>query len=347
MAKAQKPLPGIAAGGNWIVDTVKTVNCLPGRNMLGSIVSQDAGPGGSPANVLMDLARMGASFPLTGFGIIGTDEDAEFLLDRCRRCGIDTSGMVRTDKAPTSYTDVMNEKGTGERMFFHHRGANALFAPEHVPVNKLRCRIFHLGYLLLLDSMDVPDQKHGTVAARLLRDVRARGIKTSLDVVSEESDRYAAIVPPALKHTDYLIINEIEAGRIAGLPVRGTDGKLNGAILKEAVDALFELGDMEIAAIHMAEGAYARDRRGNEFARGSLVLPGSFIRGAVGAGDAFCAGLLYGFHEGRDMEAALALGICAAAACLSSPNSTDGIGPADRILELADRFESREPCVEV
>jgi hypothetical protein len=96
----------------------------------------------------------------------------------------------------------MTEQASGHRTFFHHRGANALWNGAGLDFKKTRARIFHLGYLLLLDAMDAPHPTCGTKAAALLRQAQAAGLKTSVDVVSEDSDRFAAIVRPALRHTD-------------------------------------------------------------------------------------------------------------------------------------------------
>src|SRR6202012_5078250 len=107
----------------------------------------------------------------------------------------------------------------GRRTFFHARGANALWSGTDLDFARTRARIFHLGYLLLLDALDEPDPKFGTKASRLLAAAQAAGIKTSVDVVSEDSDRFAKIVNPALKHVDYCILNEIEAGKTAGFKI--------------------------------------------------------------------------------------------------------------------------------
>jgi len=334
---------GIAAGGNWIVDRVKTVDRLPARGMLGSILSENASTGGGPANVLFDLSRLGAPFPLTGLGVVGEDDDGRFILQKAQAHHVDTAHIARTTDAQTSYTDVMNETGSGDRMFFHNRGANARFGPAHVPVDKLSCRIFHLAYLLLLDTMDTSDAEFGTTAARLLHALRVAGIKTSVDVVSEESDRFGTLVPPALRHTDYLILNEVEAGRTVGRAIRGENHALDAAALDETLEELCGLGQMELVAIHMPEGFCVRDRSGARHARGSLVLPDGFVRGSVGAGDAFCAGMLYGLHEGWEPADAGWLGTCCAAACLSNANATDGVGPLDNVLELGKTFPERDP----
>lgn len=338
---------GITAAGNWIVDRLKQVDCLPGRGMLANIKAQGVSPGGAPANVLNDLARLRAPFPLAGLGVVGDDADGAYLRAFFTEYGVDVRGLCVSRTSPTSYTDVMNDESTGDRVFFHHRGANAEFSLSHVPVPTLGCRIFHLGYLLLLDELDKPDAEYGTVASRLLKAVQGAGILTSLDVVSEESDRFARLVPASLRHVDYLILNEIETARAAGMTVRDDRRRLDGAALIEAVERLYRHGKMKLVAVHMPEGVYIRDHAGNRYSRGSLELPEGYIAGAVGAGDAFCAGMLYALHEGWDVLEAAKLGNCCAAASLSAPGASEGVKPLDETLSLSRRFAERKPPVEV
>lgn len=336
---------GIVCAGNWIVDHVKIIDRLPGHGMLGSILSETLASGGAAFNVLVDLAKMGASFPLVGLGVIGNDSGGEFIRSICLPLKIDISRLVVLKETETSYTDVMTEAKTGVRVFYQCRGANAHFIPEHVPVKELPFRIFHFGYILLLDSMDKPDPDYGTVAAKLLKNVQEAGIKTSVDVVSEESDRFCKIVPAALPYTNYLILNEIEAGRTTGHKVRDSNGKLIPKGIIDSVNALYNLGKMELVVVHMPEGAYLQTRDGKKYSQGSLRLPEDYIKGTVGAGDAFCAGMLYGLHEGWEPEKTLKLGSCAAAACLSQPGSTDGLLPLNKAMELGNRFPENDPPV--
>ncbi|NQT03530.1 MAG: carbohydrate kinase family protein [Planctomycetes bacterium] len=347
MPECSHKLNGITCAGNWIVDHVKMVDHLPGLGMLGNIKSETLGTGGAPFNVLVGLARMNASFPLIGIGVLGSDSGKDFVMQVCRSHNIDVSAIATIEGAVTSYTDVMTEIGSGVRVFYHCRGANAGFGIEHVPVSTLSCRIFHLGYLLLLDRLDQPDDTYGTVAARLLKHVQDAGIKTSVDVVSEESDRFQRIVPAALRYTNYLILNEIEAGKTTGKSVRSADGRLDGSAVIDAVEALYEFGDMDMVVVHMPEGVYLRSRDGCRISRGSLALPTNYINGSVGAGDAFCAGMLYGIHEGWDYEKAIKIGNCAAAACLANVSATDGLMPLSRIMEIGKRFPEQEPPVKV
>src|SRR5580704_3374748 len=292
---------GLMAGGNWIIDQVKLIDVYPQREQLANIRGQSQGTGGAPYNVLVDLARMGAPFPLFGAGLVGDDALGREILENCRRHKIDTAYLDVTPKAPTSYTDVMTEIGCGHRTFFHARGANALWRGEDLNFGKIRARIFHLGYLLLLDALDQSDAKFGTRAARLLAAAQAAGLKTSVDVVSEDSDRFAKIVCPALKHVDYCILNEIEAGKTTGFEIRRQDGRLDTVALRHAAGALLQQGVRELVVIHFPEGAFARTRKGEDVWQSSLKLPAGYIVGTAGAGDAFCAGLLLGLHEDWDL----------------------------------------------
>ena len=321
------------------------VDVYPQREQLANIRSQSEGTGGAPFNVLVDLARMKAPFALAGAGLVGKDPLGQEILDICKRNKIDTKLIKATAEAPTSYTDVMTEIGNGRRTFFHNRGANALWDGSELDFSKIRARIFHLGYLLLLDALDAPDKTLGTRAARILSKAQQAGLKTSVDVVSEDSDRFARIVSPALKFCDYCILNEIEAGKTAGFKIRDANGKLDTVSLKHAAGALLQMGVREVVVIHFPEGGFARTRKGEDFWQSSLNLPAKYIAGTAGAGDAFCAGVLYGLHEGWDLGQCLKAGVCAAAASLSHPTCTDGMKDLATCLALAKKYRPR-PALE-
>jgi sugar/nucleoside kinase (ribokinase family) len=171
---------GVLAGGNWTVDRPKIIDDYPAQDTLANILQETSSNGGSPYNLLVDLARLQAAFPLEAEGLVGEDEAAKFI----RAHGIDTRQLHSCKDAPTSYTDVMTILSTGRRTFFHQRGTNAFLDATHFDFGQSRARVFHLGYLLLLDRFDQPDPQHGTAAAALLARARAAGFKTSVDVVS-------------------------------------------------------------------------------------------------------------------------------------------------------------------
>lgn len=322
---------GILAAGNFIMDHVKLIDGWPEQDMLASIVSETSCNGGGPYNVLKDLSAMGAPFPLEAAGLIGSDANGDWILRDCAEAGIGTAQLRQTGEAPTSYTDAMTVASTGRRTFFHQRGANALFSD--VDFSKTSARHLHLGYLMLLDAMDVLDGGR-TRASLLLEQAQQAGMSTSVDLVSTPHPQYREIVESALPFTDLLIVNEIEAGKAAGMNLR-PDGHIHTELSMEAMRHLLDRGVCQQVVIHYAEGACLADKSGHVAFVDSLRLPKGFIAGATGAGDAFAAGFLYAWHEGWE-DKSLPLGVCAAAACLSHPTPSGGLRPVEECWKLLE-----------
>jgi len=331
---------GLIAAGNWVVDHVKIIDVWPEQDALANILEQSSGNGGCAYSLLVDLARLGAPFPLHGVGLIGNDAEGDRILSHCSSLGIDTSGLLRHERAPTSFTDVMTVKPTARRTFFHQRGANALLGPEHIQLQGRTEGHFHLGYLLLLDRLDQPDLDYGTAAARVLAEAKKAGLRTSVDVVSEDSRRFADIVLPALPHVDLCLMNEFEAERCTSVPVR-SHGAVTERGLAEACQVLLDHGVQEWAIIHFPEGAFALSRSGERLFQGSVKIPASLLVGAVGAGDAFAAGVLYGSHEDAPMQECLRFGACAAAASLTHASASEGLMILSDCCALGDRYGFR------
>ena len=339
MAEGREHRTGVIAGGNWIVDHVKMIDRWPPQDTLATILGQESSNGGSPYNILKDLARLGVRFPLEAIGLVGDDEGGRFIRDDCRRHGIDVTQLAVTRSAPTSYTDVMTEQGTGRRTFFHCRGANAELAPGHFDFSRSRARHFHLGYLLLLDRLD---ERLGTetAAVEVFRAARAAGMRTSADVVSEVSDRFPRIIGPALPHLDYLFLNEFELMRATGIEVAPA-GRVDADRVAQAAGSLIDGGVRQWVIVHFPTGALARGVGGQTCWQPSLRVPADFIRGAAGAGDAFASGVLLGLHDGWPMAESLRLGVAAAAASLAHPTCSEGVGSIESCLALVERFGFR------
>lgn len=324
---------GILAAGNFIRDYVKIIDHYPEQDMLASIRSESACNGGGPYNALKDLAAMDVSYPLEAAGLVGRDANGDWILRDCAAAGINTAQLLQTGDAPTSYTDAMTVASTGRRTFFHQRGANALFADSDLDFTKTNARLFYLGYLMLLDAMDEFAAPGRTRASLALERARAAGLATASDMVSTENARFREIAESAMPFTDYLIVNELEAGKVVGLDLKTSRGT-NASACVDAAKALLARGVRRQAVIHFAEGAVVADAGGGVMRHGSLQLPDGFIAGATGAGDAFAAGYLHGIHEGWDTERSLKLAVCAAAACLTHPTPSGGLRPVDECLAL-------------
>ena len=183
---------GIMLAGNILTDTVKMISSYPEKGMLVTVTDIKRGVGGSVPNSGMDLKTMDPSLPVFAAGRVGDDDNGRYVVARMKEVGMDVSG-VKHAKSGTSFSDVMTVSGTGERTFFHYRGANAEFDITDVEPDKVNVKMFHLGYLLLLDKVEEKDAEYGNRAARLLAGMQKRGIETSVDVVSESSGRFAEV----------------------------------------------------------------------------------------------------------------------------------------------------------
>ncbi len=331
---------GIAVAGNMIVEVLYPIVGFPKPGELTTIAEGiSRSSGGALCNVIIDLARLDATLPLTALGRLGTDGEGDFVLDKLRaHANIDTSNVRR--EGLTSFTVVTADEITKERTFFHYRGANAHFCEEDIDWDQMKADILHIGYILLLDALDEDDAVYGTKMAKLLHAAQQHGLKTSIDVVSEASDRFKRIVPPALKYTDYCIINEVEAEASTGVSLRNKAGALLIDNIPLALQHLKNLGVSTWAVIHCPEGGYGLDENDNFFAADSLRLPDGYIKGTVGAGDAFCAGVLYGVFREWTLEQAIKLGTATAACSLSHSGASEGILPVQQALELYDLLDS-------
>lgn len=316
---------GFVLGGNLIVDVVKTIDIYPPEGTLAGILALERGVGGCPTNNAVNLKVLDPDLPVAAVGCVGDDEYGRYVLDTLAHYNVETGGIVISPHQPTSYTDVMTVKGSGTRTFFHDRGANSQWTYELIPFDRYaEYAVAQIGYILLLDGMDAADAEYGTVMARACARFQQMGLKTAVDVVSEQSDRFARIVTPALRYVDYLILNEIEAGHTVDLELRGADGVLQGGRLRDVAERLLQLGNSELVVIHMPEGGYALTRAGEDVKVPSYALPDGVIAGSVGAGDAFCSGVLYGLEKAWLLEESLRLGTMLAACNLFSPTATGG-----------------------
>lgn len=324
--------------GTVLLDEVKKIDNYPEKGMLVTITEVSRAVGGAVCNSGIDLKVLDPTLAVEAIGRVGQDDKGDFILSALASHGILTDKVIRTKTAPTSFTDVMTLASTGERTFFTMRGACSEFSFDDVDVDALDSDIFHLGYLLLLDGMDRENAEYGTEAARLLAAVQAKGIKTSIDVVSEQSDRFLRVVRPALKYCDYVVINEIEGGRVAGVDPHNAEGKLSVPRLREICERLMALGVRESVVIHCPKLSCSLDADGTFTLLPSVGLKKSEIVGTVGAGDAFCAGMLYAFARGLSSAEGMKIASCASICNLLVADSVSGAKPLAETLAMEEKY---------
>lgn len=333
---------GIAVAGNITVDIVNMIDKYPQKMMLANVMDTVYAVGGCVPNTLIDLAKIDPDLFLTAIGKVGNDENGRFMISQMQKYGVDTTRVIVDNKLPTSHSYVMTDVSTGERTFFYTAGANKSLSIEDIDVESLDCRIFHIGYILLLDALDAPDERYGTKLARLLARVQEKGIKTSIDVVTAEDSKIRSKVIPALKYADYAILNEIECCLVTGLSPRKADGSINVENIRCSMEKFLEYGVREKVIIHCPEAGFLLNKNGEFLIVPSLELPPDYIKGSVGAGDSYAAACLYGIYHGYGDKFLLEFASAAAACNLSASDSISGMKSKSEIIKLEKTYKRRE-----
>ena len=330
------PRQGVLCAGTVLVDVAKVIDAYPALDHLATIEQVSQSTGGPGLNMAVDLRMLGAGFPIGMLGAVGDDEHGAFILAECLRLGIDTAGVRTLAGAVTSFTDGMIERDGGRRTFFHHSGANALFDASTADLG--RARILHAGAPGIHPVMDRQHPGGGNGWSALLERAQAAGLHTNLEMVSLAPDRTAEVARPCLPGLDSIVINELEAGALTGIEAAapGADGPTDWPALEAMALGLVEQGVSVLAVVHFPAGCVAAAPGGRTWHQGSVRLPRAQVRSTIGAGDAFAAGVILGLHEGWPVERCLRLAVASAAACVRSPNTSDGIKPADQCLAEAD-----------
>lgn len=316
---------GIAVAGTVIVDKINEISAYPAVGQLTQIRGIQNAIGGCVPNVAIDLKKIAPRLNISAIGSIGDDAEGTFVTQTLTDAGLDISGLGVRAGEKTSFTDVMSIPG-GQRTFFTYPGASANFGADDIDFESLDAKILHLGYFLLLQKVDDGD------GLKILQKAQEYGIEISIDLVSENSNRYGLVLP-CLPYTDYLIVNELEAGNLAGMePI---DENLCAIAQK-----LKDMGVRKKVIIHKPDRSVCCSDAGVSVL-GSYILPDGYIQGTTGAGDAFCAGALYGIYNGWTDEEIMAFASGCAVMALGSADATSGMKTVQEIKEFCKALDRR------
>ena len=324
---------GIVVAGYIGVDVHKEIEGFPGPHDLVNIKSVGLSLGGLVSNCARDLALLDPQLPVYACGVVGDDGYGnEVFKGLAKYPNIDTSLLRR--EGQTAFSDVLSNISTRERAFLNFAGASAQFCEEHVPLDELRCKIFHAGYVLILDALDAPDEEYGTKMARLLKHVQDRGILTSVDMITSAERERMRLLTPSIRYADILCVNEHEGEVAAGIPLRDENDALIYDNIPKALARFKEIGARKWAIIHAPEGGFGSDENGEYHRVPGAIVPKGFIGGTVGAGDAFTSGVLLGAHNDCTLSEALEIATAAAVCSLREADASEGVLPMQDALQV-------------
>jgi ribokinase len=247
--------------------------------------------GGKGANQAVACARMGA--PVAMIGRLGDDPAGLMLRSALAKESINLDSLIATPET-ASGAAVFLLTPDGQNRIIIVGGANALLTPDDIST--------HSGQFdsagLLLCQLEVPLE---TVAAAIAC-AAARDIPALLNPAPA-----LPLPPEILTRTKYLIPNESEATALTGILVDGPD------MAARAAQALLQQGVGHVIVTLGAAGIMIADHQG---CRHRPALPTNVID-TTAAGDSFIGGFATGIIEGLGIDDAAALGLGAAAICVS------------------------------
>ena len=328
-------------GGTWCIDRNILLDNWPQVNGRADILRADMSGGGSGCNMAIDIRKLDPSMPVATITLVGDDMEGNFLAALADKHGIERTRMHVSSEAQTDYTFAFSSLPTGQRTHISYFGTSHLLAPDHFDFAGLQHRIFHLGLPGIHNIMDAAwkDDANGWVTT--LKKAKASGFATNMELASLAPDLLAALVGPCLPHLDLLVVNDHEIAGISGLEtVR--DGKADPAACEEAAKSVLSMGVAQMVVVHFPMGAVVASRDGGVTRKPSVNAPPSEVAGANGAGDAFAAGFVYGFHEGWGIDQALTLAHAVAAASLREISTTASVVAWKDCLALAQKWGWRD-----
>ena len=136
----------VIALGEALIDFTALGKSENGMNIF------EQNPGGAPANVAVACARLGLE---TGFiGKVGRDMHGSFIVETLKNTGVDTSLMLRDEKAFTTLAFVnIDEKGDRSFSFARHKSADTRLSADEIDFNALKnTKVLHFGSLSLTDE---------------------------------------------------------------------------------------------------------------------------------------------------------------------------------------------------
>ncbi|UQX88232.1 PfkB family carbohydrate kinase [Jatrophihabitans telluris] len=273
--------------------------------------------GSSGAITAAALAALGV--PVGLCATVGDDEFGRGAVTMLRAAGVDASAVIVRPELRTGITVVVNAPG-GDRALLTYPGAMAALAAGDVPPAALaRARHVHVSSIFLQHAL-----RPGLAA--LLKDLRDRGVSTSLDTGWDPAQRWDDIAE-LLAHLSLLLPNAAELEQLcARLDIEATPGSPDWFV--EPARALARRGPT-VAVKLGGNGGYVTDGT----AEGSWQICTEPLEpvDTTGAGDNFNAGYLSGLLAGA------APADCLAAAIAAGRVSVTGHGGTGRLLTPAER----------
>ncbi len=296
------------------------------------VIETKSFPGGSAANTIYGLAKLGVSAGFTG--VVGDDAEGKVLIQDFQKVRVDISHIKVKPGAKTGSVLCLSDR-LGRRSLYVTPGANNRLTMDDLDLTYInQARMLHLSsfaddrqFKILLELMDGLSTKLSFAPGALYA---AKGLKA---------------LAPILSKTHVLFINRDEIKQLTGKDV------INGAesCLRQGCSIIvvtlgkgtkLELGK-GISRRTVTATGYIRDAKtecaiqpGNQ----DIVSPAD----TTGAGDAFATGFLYGLLKGKGIEECGRLGDIVARFSITKLGTRQGFPTRNQLAKRYQKLYSEQ-----
>jgi ribokinase len=281
------------------VDKLFKVNRIAGTEEESFIKSHSETCGGSAANTIIGLARLDCK---VGFvGKVADDKEGALLLGDFHKEGVNAGGVISATRGESG--QVMGfVDAKGERALYIDSGVNDTIAFDEIKTDYvLGAKFLHLTSFV--GNLSFETQK------KLLQNL-PENVKVSFDPGALYARKGLAQLDPIIGKSYVMMPNAMELSLITGEAdyCRGADFLIGKGV--------------KIVAIKLGvEGCYVTD--GHE----RLRIEAFKVKAVdtTGAGDAFCAGFLYGLLKEKSLQECGRLGNFVASRCVMKMGARSGL----------------------
>lgn len=269
----------ILSVGELLIDLMSTEFA----DSLTDISTYQRHPGGSPANLCMNMARLGNQTKLVA--TVGQDDMGQFLLDYVQTLPIDCTHLTQVTE-PTTLILVTRSKSIAN--FEAYRGADCQISPPQIKAEILKkVSIFHTTCFAL------SQQPAQTTILEAAQKAATLGCQLSIDA------NYAAKIWPNRAEAQQVVAQYCSMGAIIKMSEvdweRLYEYPLDNP--QKAIAHLLALGATEVCLTLGGEGCWVANSHKIEFLPARKVV----VKDTTGAGDAFWSGYLTALLDGHSL----------------------------------------------
>ncbi len=274
-----------------------------------NIIDQTGVPGGSAANTVHGLGKLGVS---CGFvGATGKDYEGERLLEDFEKVGVDTSRIAVFEEERTGIVLGFVDKD-GERALYVSPGANMGITDEMINLEYFKSsKIVHMSSFVGDEQFDIQSDVIDSLVGK---------VKISLCPGALYVNRGLENIRSMLESSDIAFLNKVELESLTGKDYQSGSREL------------LDLGCGQVAVTLGSKGSYIAD------ADAFCMVPAEPKKAVdtTGAGDSFAAGFLYGVLLGKTPEECGRIGNIVASKCIESIGARTSLPTAEELQSSND-----------